>query len=172
MGLLADLGYEYPASVGRLRRLAQAFVSSRPGAWLAQRQLHRVDRWVFGLTAQRATFSSLVSGLPVLMVTTTGARSGTDRTVPLLGIPVGENLALVGSNFGQRPTPGWVHNLVAHPAAMVTYRTRSRSVRARPADDDTAGRVLEEGSRLYAGYAKYPSRAPHRVIRVFVLESA
>ena len=77
----------------------------------------------------------VLAGLPVIMVTTTGARSGLPRTMPLAGIPCGDDLAVVGSNFAQPSTPAWVHNLEADPQATVVWRDRSVAVRARPATD-------------------------------------
>ena len=139
---------------------------------MARRVLHHLDRWAVRLTSQRSTLSSLLSGLPVLMLTTTGARSGVARTVPLLGIPMGDELALIGSNYGQRPTPGWVHNLLAHPLATVAHGTVAVAARARLAEAEVAGRAIAVGAGLYAGFAKYPGRASHREIKVFLLESA
>jgi deazaflavin-dependent oxidoreductase (nitroreductase family) len=92
--------------------------------------------------------------------------------MPLVGIPMGDDLAVIGSNYGQERTPGWVHNLLAHPAARVDYRDRAVEVIARPATDAERDEAFEIGSRLYPGYATYRERASHRVIRVFVLEPA
>ncbi|MBV9001809.1 MAG: hypothetical protein JO304_22310, partial [Solirubrobacterales bacterium] len=55
-----------------IRRLA----ASGPGSWLFARLAHRIDRPVYRLTRGRHTFASLVSGLPVVLLTTTGARTG------------------------------------------------------------------------------------------------
>ncbi len=63
----------------------------------------------------------LLAGLPVIMLTTTGAKSGLPRPMPLVGIPMGDDVAVIGSNYGQERTPGWVHNLLANPAATVDY---------------------------------------------------
>jgi deazaflavin-dependent oxidoreductase (nitroreductase family) len=85
---------------------------------------------------------------------------------------MGDDLAVIGSNYGQEHTPGWVHNLLANPAATVAYRDRSVEVNARAASDVEADAAFETASRFYPGYAKYRQRAHHRVIRVFVLEPA
>jgi deazaflavin-dependent oxidoreductase (nitroreductase family) len=106
------------------------------------------------------------------MLTTTGAKSGLPRPMPLVGIPMGDDLAVIGSNYGQERTPGWVHNLLANPAATVQYRDRSVEVSARPATDAEADEAFDIGARFYPGYATYRERASHRVIRVFVLERA
>jgi deazaflavin-dependent oxidoreductase (nitroreductase family) len=92
--------------------------------------------------------------------------------MPLLGIPVGEDLAVIGSNYGQKNTPGWVYNLEADPSATVGYRDRTVDVLARRADVAETDRVFDLASSVYPGYTKYRRRADHRVIRVFVLETA
>ena len=111
-------------------------------------------------------------GLPVIMLTTTGARRGKTRTMPLLGIPVGDDLAVIGSNYGQKSTPGWVYNLEADPSATVGYRDWTIAVTARRANEDQTNQTFNSANGLYPGYARYRTRADHRVIRVFVLESA
>ena len=68
-----------------LQRLLRRFAASGPGAWLFARVLHHVDRPFYRLTRGRWTFASLVSGIPVVMLTTPGAKSGRQRTVPVLG---------------------------------------------------------------------------------------
>lgn len=45
----------------------------------------------------------------------TGVRTGQRRTVPLLGVPAGEDIAVIGTRFGQPRTPGWYHNMRADP---------------------------------------------------------
>jgi deazaflavin-dependent oxidoreductase (nitroreductase family) len=154
------------------RRGVQAFAGTRPGAWVFARTLHHLDRAVAGLTRGRTTLTDVLAGLPAVQLTTTGARSGLPRTVPLLGIAVQDGLAVIGSNFGARSHPGWVHNLLADPAATVSRHNRSVAVLAREADGDEADRIWQLARRLYHGYALYPERTQGRVIRVFVLDPA
>ncbi len=171
MGVLHDLGYEVK-NANRLQQIMQAVASSRPGAWMFSKILHQQDKVLFNATGGRLTVSSVLAGLPVVMVTTTGAKTGQSRTMPLLGIPVGDDLAVIGSNYGQKSTPGWVYNLEADPSAVVGCRDRTVAVVARQADEIEAGQVFELAGAVYPGYAKYRIRADHRVIKVFVLESA
>jgi hypothetical protein len=63
-----------------------------------------------------------------------------------------------------------VYNLVANPAASVSYRDRSVEVVARRLDDADADHVFELATRAYPGYGTYRGRADHRVIQVFALE--
>ncbi len=147
------------------------FAASGPGSWLFARVLHRIDRPVHRLTRGRYTFASLVSGLPVVMLTTTGAKSGSPRTVPVLGLPTDDGLAIIASNFGQDRHPGWYHNLRAHPDAQVAVDGSSRHVRALEADGEQRERIWQAGLRIYPGFGQYAQRASHRRISVFVLES-
>jgi deazaflavin-dependent oxidoreductase (nitroreductase family) len=169
MGLMQELGYEVRDANG-FQRAMQRLASSRPGAWCFSKTLHLVDRPQFRLTKGRVTVPGIVAGLPVVMVTTTGRRSGEPRTSPLLAIPTDDDLAIIGSNFGQSNTPGWVHNLEADPRATVSYREREVPVVARRAADDEADETFTSAATVYPGYARYRERAAHREFRVFVLQ--
>lgn len=171
MALLEELDYE-PKTPNVLQRGMQRIASTRPGAWMFSVTLQPVDRFLFDRTKGRVTVPGLMAGLPVVMLTTTGAKSGKQRTSPLLGVPVDGSLAVIGSNFGQESTPGWVFNLEADPAAVISYGDKTVDVTARSAGHDEADATFEAASAVYNGYAKYRERADHRVIRVFVLETA
>jgi deazaflavin-dependent oxidoreductase (nitroreductase family) len=168
MGVLGELGYELKSANGA-QKLTQRFGASGPGAWLFQKILYPIDKALYKATDGRITAPGVLAGLPVIMLTTTGAKSGLARTMPLVGIPLGGDLAVIGSNYGQKPTPGWVYNLEADPKATVTYRDRSVDVTARPATDAEADEAFAIGATFYPGYGKYRERASHRTIRIFVL---
>ena len=85
---------------------------------------------------------------------------------------MGDDLALLGTNFGQPSTPAWVLNLEADPHAEVTYRRRTLAVRARPATDAERAVVMERSRGIYGGYEKYQQRIAGRRVRVFVVERA
>lgn len=169
MGLLDELGYEItPAN--RAQRLTQRVTATAPGAWISQRTLYPLDRAVFRWSDGRHSVPGLMAGLPVILLTTTGAKTGQPRTMPLVGTPWGDDLAIIGSNYGQRNTPGWVYNLEADPHATVAYRDVSVPVVARRLDADEADAVFEKAAKAYPGYGRYRARAGHRTIRVFLLE--
>ena len=168
MSVLDELDYTVkPANAAQ--RITQRIAASGPGSWLSQRTLYPFDKVLYKRTKGRVTIAELMAGLPVIMLTTTGAKSGELRSMPLVGIPLDDDLALIGSNYGQKRTPGWVYNLEANPEATVSYRDKSVEVTARPATDAEADRAFEIASGFYPGYAKYRARASHRTIRVFVL---
>ena len=160
------------ARANALQRFLRRFAGSGPGSWLFARVLHRIDRPVYRLTRGRQTFASLVSGIPVVMLTTTGARSGQQRTVPVLGLPTAEGLAVIASNFGQQRHPAWYHNLRADPQASVTVDGATRRCRAVEASGDRRAAIWQEGLRVYPGWSQYERRATQRRIAVFVLEPA
>jgi deazaflavin-dependent oxidoreductase (nitroreductase family) len=171
MGLASDLGYALPPPT-TLQRTVRVVASSRPGSWVLARTLPALDRAVARRTRGRTTLVEGLAGLPVLVVTTTGRRSGRPRPAQLVGIRVGDDLALVGTNFGQRSTPTWVLNLEADPRASVTHRAVTVPVVARAATQAERADVLARAAEAYAGYAKYLDRISGRRVRVLVLERA
>lgn len=169
MGLISELHFEVK-DANAIQRVTQRVAASGPGAWVFKRTLHPIDKGLYRLTKGRLTVPGLMAGLPVIMVTTTGAKTGRDRTLPLLGIPLDDDIAVIGSNFGQRSTPGWVYNLRAKPEATVVRGSESVEVTARSATDAETERAFEAGAAFYGGFPKYRERASHREIEVFVLE--
>ncbi|MFZ0041918.1 MAG: nitroreductase family deazaflavin-dependent oxidoreductase [Solirubrobacteraceae bacterium] len=154
-----------------LQRGVRRFAASGPGAWLFARGAPHIDRPIHRLTRGRYTLASLLSGIPVVMLTTTGAKSGQPRTVPVLGIPAHDELAVIASNFGQHRHPAWYYNLRAHPEAEIAVDGVRRRVRAVVAEGERRDRIWQEGLRVYPGFSQYERRASHRDISIFVLES-
>ena len=152
-------------------RAMRQFAASGPGSWLFARVLHRIDRPIYRITGGRHTLASLVSGLPVVMLTTTGARSGQQRTLPVLGLPTADGLAVIASNFGQERHPSWYYNLRANPQGYVTVNGRRSAFRASEAQGEVRARIWQEGLSVYPGWSQYERRASHREIAVFVLDT-
>src|SRR5712692_4720625 len=114
----SEVSVEQPVTFEKanpMQRAIRRLAASGPGSWFFARVLHHIDRPVFRLTRGRHTLASLLSGLPVVMLTTTGARSGVLRTVPVLGLPTPDGLAVIASNYGQERHPSWYYNLRANP---------------------------------------------------------
>jgi deazaflavin-dependent oxidoreductase (nitroreductase family) len=139
---------------GLLRRMVRRAAEIVPMSWIRPRLVVPVDREVFRLSGGRTTLSALVSGLPIIMLTTTGARTGQARAVPVLGLPADDRLVLIASNFGKPSNPGWYYNLRAHPHAVVTWngppaRCKPASCRATNGSgtSTSASRPIRGGSR-------------------------
>jgi deazaflavin-dependent oxidoreductase (nitroreductase family) len=160
-----------PAAVQRgIRWLA----GTRAGAWVFARVLHRIDRAVFRLSGGRWTATSAASGLPVVLLTTTGARTGLPRTVPVLGFPLDGGTAVAGGNFGRPRDPAWCLNLRRHPTAEIAGGGRRRARRRVVADELSGGardRVWRQAVEALPAAAAYQRRAGGRTIPVFLLRA-
>lgn len=169
MDLLAQLGYRYPER-NALRRGVVRLASTPAVSRFNARILPTLDRLVLRFTAGRTSLSEIAAGTPVIVLTTRGARSGEPRASHLLGIPLGDTLALIGTNFAEARTPSWVHNLLVHPRATVTYRRSQVVVRAREVSGIEYEQVFATAALIYPGYGAYRARLTNRVPKVFVLE--
>jgi deazaflavin-dependent oxidoreductase (nitroreductase family) len=157
---------------GWLQKLTRWTTPTRPFTWLYLRIQSPVDRLIHRLTGGRTTASQLLSGLPVVMLTTTGARTGLPRTHPMLGFREGQVIIVLASNYGRQHHPAWYHNLKAHRRAAVTVGGITRVVEARELTGDERTRWLERAAALYPGFLVYQARSPHRPIPVIRLEPA
>jgi deazaflavin-dependent oxidoreductase (nitroreductase family) len=166
------LGKQYSyESAGPVRRLVRWTAGIAPVTWLLARSLDRIDRAVYKMSKGRHAYASIFAGLPIVMLTTTGRQTGRKSTVPVLGIPDGERLAVIASNYGQERHPAWYHNLAANPAATVSVRGVDRPVRARLATGQERERLWALGTQIYPAWTVYRRRAANREIAVFVLEN-
>ena len=152
------------------QRLVRWTSRTHLGAWLLSKLLPRIDAIFLKLTSGRRTCTSFAAGLPVIVLVTTGARSGQRRRSTVLGIPLGDALAVAGGNFGQGRTPLWTHNLAAYPEAEVEYGGRAVPVTARPATDAEHATTLASAIEVFPPYSNYLRWASRRDLPVFVLE--
>jgi deazaflavin-dependent oxidoreductase (nitroreductase family) len=128
-----------------------------------------LDRPVLRWSSGRWSAAGLLTGLPTLMITTTGARTGRQRTTPLVGLIDRERVVLVASYFGSHHHPAWYHNLRRHPGAQVSFNGRSGSYVAREADGAEYESYWRQAVELYAGYGAYKQRTGARHIPILVL---
>lgn len=131
--------------------------------------LYRLDGIVLKLTDEKHTVTEMV-GLPIIQLTTIGAKTGESRTMPLVSLFDGEKIALIGSNFGRKPNPGWYYNLKANPACTVQFNGRTGKYVARQTEGEEREKYWQMAVSYYRGYDLYKKRASHRVIPVIVLE--
>lgn len=116
-----------------------------------------------------------IAGLPNIMLTVLGRRSGLPRSTPLLCVPYLRGVLVAGSNFGGARAPVWVVNVRAalESAHRVTMRYHGEELAATPYELTGADREDAWAHMLqtWPNYAKYAERT-HRVIPVFYLEPA
>lgn len=163
------IAYE-PRRANALQRAVQRFGQTSLGTAVFSKVLRALDLLFHRLSGGRTTFAGIFGGLPIVLLTTTGARSGLARTNPLTGIPHGDDLAVLGANYGLGVIPAWVYNLRADPNAELTFRDRTIEVGAREVSGEEAEQVFEAAYLLYPGYAVYRKRFAVP-IPVFVLEA-
>jgi len=159
-----------PPRPNRLQRLVQRIAAARPLAWFAARILHRLDKAHHRASGASRPFAEYLVGVPVIMLTTIGAKSGLPRTMPLLALPADERIIVFGTNFGQGHHPAWFHNLRANPSATVTYRGQSAPYVARGATEEERAWAMQTARRVYVVAATYLRRASVRRVPIIVLE--
>jgi deazaflavin-dependent oxidoreductase (nitroreductase family) len=145
---------------------------TRPMAWLSARLLHHLDGPVLRRSNGRRCVTTMLTGLPTFELTAVGARSGVPRTLPLIGVPDGDRLVLVASNYGKRRSPGWYYNLRANPRCTITFRGRRYEMEAYEADGEERERLWELDVAAYPARNNYARRAGDRRIPVMVLQPA
>ncbi|MEA2523740.1 MAG: hypothetical protein QOF33_4854 [Thermomicrobiales bacterium] len=109
------------------------------------------------------------AGAPLLLLTTTGARSGQPRVAPLVYTKDGDRLVLIASKGGAPTNPDWYHNLVAHPEATVELGTESFGAKATIPEGEERDRLYDQMSSQMPGFAEYQRNTTRR-IPVVVLE--
>jgi deazaflavin-dependent oxidoreductase (nitroreductase family) len=146
--------------------------STRIGSQITARVLHHIDKFLNKLSGGKIVITGL-SGLPVVFVTTTGARSGQPRTLPLVAIHDRQNsgvFAVVASNFGQKNYPAWYYNMKAHPQVTCSIHEQAQAYVAREAEGEEYQRFWGYAQEIYMGFSKYKQRASHRRIPIMILE--
>lgn len=146
-------------------RLAQKAGATRPGVLLIGRVVSPLQRRLLRATGGRL---SLTGRAPVLLLTTTGRRTGEPRTVPLFYVRDGEALVVCNVNPGfERPNP-WTLNLRADGHARVELGREQFGVKAREASNIELARYWPQLTRIWPGYQDFYDQGGRRSL--FVLE--
>jgi deazaflavin-dependent oxidoreductase (nitroreductase family) len=123
-----------------------------------------VYRATHGLIGHR-----IPGGPSMLLLDHIGAKSGTQRTSPLLYFDDGPNLVIIASKGGSPKHPAWFHNLLANPETTAQVGSERRPVRARMATPEERRRLWPRAVKTYGNYAQYQRRT-RREIPVVILE--
>jgi deazaflavin-dependent oxidoreductase (nitroreductase family) len=150
-------------------RAMRRFIATKVGVAIFRPTAHRFDRLASRLTGGRRSAAWFLTGVPAVMLTTIGAKSGQPRTVAVYGIPHPEGLAVIASNFGGTKHPAWYHNLKADPHATVTVEGDTWDAVARIAEPRERDDIYAKGIEIYPGWRKYEKTAGDRHIEAFVL---
>ena len=109
-------------------------------------------------------------GADILLLHHTGARSGAERVTPLAYQWVGDSLAIFATEAAAAENPAWLHNLLAHPEAVVEVGTRTVRVRARVAQPAERDVICDRQKQRNPAFAQYEVKAAPRKIPVVVLD--
>jgi deazaflavin-dependent oxidoreductase (nitroreductase family) len=115
--------------------------------------------------------SGQFEGATLLLLTSTGAKSGEPRLNPLVYFAIGDRIVIVGAKAGSDTNPHWVHNLRANPRAHVEVGTEAYDVTARELPTEDRDAVFEKIVAAAPGFGEYQSQT-NRVIPLFELERA
>jgi len=114
----------------------------------------------------------MFEGMPMLILHTTGAKSGKERLNPLAYQNVGDHWAVFASKAGATTNPDWYHNVVADPHVSIEIGTETVDTVARIAEGDERNRIWDAQKAKYPNFAEYEQTAGGREIPVVVLERA
>jgi deazaflavin-dependent oxidoreductase (nitroreductase family) len=130
-------------------------------------QIMWVDKLIQRLTRRRFTLLDL-AGVPNLVLTVPGRKSGIPRSTPLLCVPHGRDILIAGSNFGGPKEPMWVKNIEASPEVMVRFKRRDTAMVARHIEGDERTAAWSHMVKTWPNFVKYEQRTD-RLIKVFLL---
>ena len=159
-----------PSKYSWWQRLIQRASYTRFGAWLLPNTLQRLDQKVLQLTNGRKTLTQLLTGIPVVVLSTTGAKSGKSRTTPLLCNIDGDKVILYATYFGSQKHPAWYLNLRANPHVAITANGHQQEYIAREANEAERAQYWDKATQLFAGYGVYKNRVTNRKVPIIVLE--
>lgn len=132
-------------------------------------QIVMVDKTLQRTSGGRLTILD-VAGLPNLMLTVVGRKSGIARSNPLLCVPRGETILIAGSYFGGPNEPMWVKNIEANPDVVVRFKAKTCDMRATRLDGAERSAGWDHMLKTWPNFALYEQKTD-RLIKVFELSA-
>ncbi|HVC22433.1 MAG TPA: nitroreductase family deazaflavin-dependent oxidoreductase [Candidatus Dormibacteraeota bacterium] len=102
-------------------------------------------------------------GAPLLLLHSTGARSGEARINPVMYLADGDRYLVFASKGGSPSNPAWYHNLMAHPEATIEVGRDTLEVRAVPLTGKERDELYQRQSTLYPGFAEYQAKTKRTI---------
>jgi deazaflavin-dependent oxidoreductase (nitroreductase family) len=149
--------------------LVQRIAATFFGSWLLADNLHRIDHPFLRLSGGRTSLTGILAGLPVVVLTATGAKSGKPRIKPLAALFDEDKVILIASYLGNPRHPAWYYNLKANPKVRLNVAGEEKTYIAREAQGEERQRYWAQAVDLYFGYEIYQKKAGKRKIPVMVL---
>jgi deazaflavin-dependent oxidoreductase (nitroreductase family) len=110
------------------------------------------------------------AGRQILVLTTTGAKSGEKRETPLVYSRDGDDIVIVASMGGAPSHPAWYHNIVASPRVTIEVDGARIDATARIAEGDERRRLYDQHAEIHESFTEYEAKTDGRVIPVIVLQ--
>lgn len=133
-----------------------------------------MNEWNKGIIAEFRANAGVVggqfAGAPMVLITTTGAKSGQQRTTPLVCFPDGDRIAIFASKAGAPTNPDWYHNLVANPELTVEFGAETYAATATELHGSERDEIFAKQVERMPGFGEYAAKtAGIRVIPVVAL---
>jgi deazaflavin-dependent oxidoreductase (nitroreductase family) len=155
-----------PTKPRRVRKaLLEPIALTSAGRWYTINVAPRIDGTLGRRTGGRLTS---LPGIPMVLLTHTGARSGRTYVTPLLYFTDRDDVILIASNYGRERHPAWLANVKANPEVRLQARGRGGRYRARIATPAERDRLFTLAKRLTRAYASYEQRAVERTIQIVI----
>lgn len=154
------------------QRVMERLAATKVGASVFRRLATAIDRRVIRWSKGRVSSGlGTTFGKRILLMTAKGAKSGKERTVPLLFTRHGRDFIVVASKAGEPDNPAWYFNVRANPSVEVEVDGEKFSATAREVDGDERAKLWKIACDGYPGYEAYQARVDRR-IPVVLLERA
>ena len=139
-----------------LAELATKVALTKPGTWFYSQVAARIDGPLVRLSGGR--ISSVAGLFPVVLLTARGARSGIERTVPLVYFTDGDDVILMASSFGRPKYPAWYHNVKANREVRLEAMGTGGEYTATETEGEERERLYGLAKLVYRGYGTYEER--------------
>ena len=136
--------------------------STRFGGWFATTVIPPIDRFFLRLSDGKWSMAGI--GVPTLLLTTTGRKSGLPRQTPLLYLPQeDEQIAIVGSRGGRQDHAQWYLNICVDPNVEVTLHGATRAYTANILEGDAYDRLWQRFIAYNPGFQRYQNRVERQI---------
>lgn len=156
----------------RFHIFVQKLVATPAGSKAISGFWHHLDRACLRLSKGRTSLTEIFAGLPMILLTSTGARSGLARTLPVACYRNPEKpeiIAVAAANWGREKMPSWYYNLKATPRASVLLDGKQRVYSAREAQGEEYEHYWKLAEATFLGMSKYRKRVGERRIPIMIL---
>ena len=121
------------------------------------------DKIIAEFRANAGRVGGNFEGAPLLLLHTTGAKSGLERVSPMMYMQVGDSWAVFASKAGADTNPAWYHNLLAHPKAQIEVGTETIEVIGRDLNDEEREPIWIAQKAAYPGFAGYERKTTRQI---------